>query len=215
MDPKLWFHQRGICDLGLEGSLCFSFFAVTNNLLSLAKVHTRHSKWAGAQMPPFTAAESPLWSVVIPVSTQSSIIFLQRSTTVVGLMQSNCDPWTNSPSRIPRMRGAPNSSARKYSQSQERDRTRSLGDQPSLPKNRDGALPVPPARRVPPERGLLSRSAHASGEAAPPRTPSRKWPSRGLDFSGGAARPVTPFRASSRMFTVSHGTYHRHYSDKH
>lgn len=129
-------------------------------------------------------------------------------------MQSSCASRTDSPSRIPRLRGASNSSARKYSQSQERGRTPSLGDQPSMPKDCGGGLSVPPGRTAPHERSPLSRSARASGAAARPRTPSRQWPSRDLDFPAGAARPITSSRASSRMFTASHGTYHRHCSDK-
>ena len=104
-----------------------------------------------------------------------------------------------------------NSSARKYSQSQERDRTPSLEGRPNLSNASGGALPVPLARGVPPERGLLS--AHAIGEAAPPRAPLQKRPPGGLGFPAGAARPVTPSRASNRTF-APHGTYHKHCSDK-
>ena len=170
-----------------------------------------------AQVPSLIADESPLGSVVCtglrPIKYH--IRFNPSTTTTAAdLMQSSCASRTDSPSRIPRLRGASNTSARKYSQSQERGRTPSLGDQPSMPKVCGGGLSVPPGRTVPHERSPLSRSARASGAVGRPRTPSRQWPSRDLGFPAGAARPITPSRASSRMFTASHGTYHRHYSDK-
>ena len=113
---------------------------------------------------------------------------------------------TDSPSRIPRMRGVSNSSARKYSQSQERDRTPSLEGRPSLSKASGGALPVPLARRAP---ALLS--AHAIGEATPPRAPHISHAGQHLSTSGAVnASGARPRKAAVRISQLPRTPRSRH-----